>query len=143
MSGQRFAQFIGDSPFGRINDQSIVAGSTDLDALGAQLRKQVLGGHSSITSRSVSNEWRAGAGKVSEAVLAAGIASGALVAQASMACLIKVRGTLRSLSVCSKVLRGPIAVGSRRSIRASTEARLTSGAGSFSAPIKCGVASRS
>ena len=75
--------------------------------------------------------------------VATDFSAGVLVAQASIACLIRVRGTFRSFSVCIKEFNGPMAAGSRKSIRASTAARRTSGEGSSSAPIRCGVASPS
>ena len=55
----------------------------------------------------------------------------------------KVRDTFRSFSVCIREFSGPMAAGSRKSMSASTAARRTSGDGSSSAPIRCGVASRS
>src|SRR5713226_5398590 len=143
--GQRAAQLRRDGAFWRINDQTIVARGLYLDAFFAEFGEQIAGCHNSITSRSGSIDgaegWGAGvaAGKLD----AAEPSSRAAVAQASIACLIKVRGTLRSVSVCISEFKGPIAAGSRRSIKASTAVWRTSGAGSSSAAIRCGVASRS
>src|SRR6266849_3810648 len=53
VSRQRTAQFFGYGALWRINDQAIVAGGFYLDALLAELGKQIMGCHSSITSRSV------------------------------------------------------------------------------------------
>src|SRR5436309_2219608 len=142
--GQSCAQFFVDGASRRVNHETIVAGSFYFYSPGAQLREQFVGCHISITSRSVSNDGGVvGGRRAEEASDTETDVPSEVVAHASMACLIKGRGTLRSVSLCIRALSGPMAAGSRKSISASTEARRTSGEESPSAPTKWGVASRS
>ena len=125
----------------RSRDGRVAFTSTPFPEVGRQLART----HISITSRSVSAVCEIGvdAGSGRELAAAGAVGSGPLVAQASTACLSKLRGTLRSVSVCMSEFSGAIAAGSRKSISASTDARRTSGEESSSAAIRCGVASRS
>src|SRR5207253_8007414 len=63
------AQILSDGPFRGVNDQAIVARGFYLDAFFAELGKQIMGCHSSITSRSVSTGGEEDSGMVAGAEL--------------------------------------------------------------------------